>query len=32
MSIGVKGLAKRFGHFQALGGVSFEVPTGGLVA
>ena len=32
MSIVVKGLAKRFGHFQALEGVSFVVPTGELVA
>ncbi len=32
MSIVVKGLAKRFGHFQALDGVSFVVPSGELVA
>jgi sulfate/thiosulfate transport system ATP-binding protein len=32
MSIVVKDHAKRFGHFQVLDGVSFEVPTGVLVA
>jgi sulfate transport system ATP-binding protein len=32
MSIVVKNLAKRFGSFQAVAGVSFEVPGGQLVA
>ncbi len=32
MGIVVKNLSKRFGRFQAVDGVSFEVPTGQLVA
>ncbi|MHC5540005.1 sulfate/molybdate ABC transporter ATP-binding protein, partial [Singulisphaera rosea] len=32
MSIAIRGLRKRFGRFDALDGVSFEVPAGQLVA
>src|SRR5579859_5969024 len=32
MAIAVRNLAKRFGGFQAVDGVSFEVPAGQLVA
>jgi sulfate transport system ATP-binding protein len=32
VAIAVRGLAKRFGSFRAVDGVSFEVPTGQLVA
>jgi sulfate transport system ATP-binding protein len=32
MGISVRNLSKRFGHFQAVDGVSFEVPSGQLVA
>ncbi|AGA25043.1 sulfate/molybdate ABC transporter ATP-binding protein [Singulisphaera acidiphila] len=32
MAIAVRNLTKRFGTFQAVGGVSFEVPAGELVA
>src|SRR3954462_5395768 len=32
MGIAVKNLSKRFGSFQAVGDVSFEVPSGQLVA
>src|ERR1700682_1042344 len=32
VAIAVRDLSKRFGTFQAVGGVSFEVPAGQLVA
>src|SRR6516165_639448 len=32
VAIAVRNLSKRFGTFQAVGGVSFEVPAGQLVA
>ena len=32
MGIAVRNLSKRFGTFQAVDGVSFEVPEGQLVA